>query len=151
MVEINYVIELLEEIRKIYKERARSLSNDIQELHMGPRGLGRCEDRFMELSLMEEHLQKLLVQYRDLLPKDADDIPIFPKPDAEIEGVTFIYSKDNVNRLCVDMDLQLHNLQKLFVRFRMSQTELVQMWIKKHAHECLSDVEIGQAFVREIV
>ena len=113
MVEINDVIGSLEEIRTIYKERARSLSNDIQELHMGPRGLGRCEERFMERSLMEERLQKLLLQYRDLLPKEADDVPIFPETDEEIEGVAFIYSKDNINRLHVDMDLQLHKLQKL--------------------------------------
>ena len=46
--------------------------------------------------------------------------------------------------------LQLHNLQKL-VKFYMSQTELVQTLIKKHAQlECLDDADIVNAFVREI-
>ena len=82
---------------------------------------------------------------------DAANKPIFPESYAEIMGREFIYSKDNINRIRVDMDLVLHNLQKLFIRFRMSQSELVQMWIKKHAQlECLCDAEIADAFIREI-
>ena len=151
MVEIKDVMEALEEIRTSYKKRSKVLSQDIQELHMGPRGLGRCEDRFMELSNMESQLQKLLYQYRDLLPKDEANEPIFPESDLEIMGREFIYSKDNINRIRVNMDLVLHNLQKLFIRFRMSQSELVQTWIKKHAQiECLCDVDIADAFIREI-
>ena len=91
MVEIKDVVDDLEEIRKSYKDRAKSLSQDIQELHMGPRGLGRCEDRFMELSSMEEQLQKLLFQYRDILPKNGANEHIFPESDAEIVGRDLVY------------------------------------------------------------
>ena len=87
MVEIKYVVEALEEIKNAYKDHAKGLSQDIQELHRGPQGLGHCEDRFMEMSQMEEQLQKL---YRDLLPKKKANEPIFPESDAEIEGMEFI-------------------------------------------------------------
>ena len=120
MVEIKDIMGALEEIRNVYKARVKGLSQDIQELHMGLWDLGRCEDKFLELSKMEERLQKLLFQYRDLLPKDEANEPIFPESDVEIEGMEFIYSKDNINRICVDMDLQFHDLQKLFVKFCMS-------------------------------
>ena len=120
MVKIKDVMEALEEIRMSYKEWSKVLSQDIQELHMGPRGLERCEDRFMELSNIEEQLPKLLFQYRDLLPKDEANEPTLSESDAEIVGREFIYSKDNINRIRVDMDLVLHNLQKLFVCFLMS-------------------------------
>ena len=45
------------------------MAKDVKELHMGPRGLGRCEEMFMELTFMEDKLQKFLLQYRDLLPR----------------------------------------------------------------------------------
>ena len=39
----------LDEIRAIYKERADTLADDIKDLHMGPRRLGRCEEVFAQL------------------------------------------------------------------------------------------------------
>ena len=61
MVEIRDV-EALEGIWTSYKDRVRILSTHIKELHMGPRGLGRCEEMFMELSFMESQLNKFLFQ-----------------------------------------------------------------------------------------
>ena len=91
---------------------------------------------------MEERLTRLLLTYKDLLPKDAEGSAIYPEDDAEI-AATYVYTKENVNRLRVDVDLHLHNLRKGFVKFRMSQSDLVQTWIRKHAQlECLNDVEI---------
>ena len=116
MEDINDVIRSLEGIRSIYKERTDSLLDDVQELYMGPRGLGRCEERFLELSLMEERLTRLLLQYKDLLPKDVAGRAVYPvEEDAEITAEIFVYTKDNVNRLLIDVDLQLHNLRKGFI------------------------------------
>ena len=151
MVEIGDVIEAMEEIRTVYKDRSKILSTEIKQLHMGPRRLGRCEEMFMEISYMESQLGKFLFQYRGLLPKDVDNDPIYPEANAEAEGGEFVYTEDNINRLTVEMDLTLHNLQKLFVRFKMSQTELVQTWIKKHAQlECLRDNNMAEAYAREL-
>ena len=129
-MEIQDVIDALEEIRAVYKKCSSALGDEVKELHMGPRGRGRCEEAFMELTFMEDRLNKLLLQYKDLLPHDEEDRPIFPE---EEEGQGFNYTKDNINKFRVEFDLTLQNLQKLFVRFKMSQTDLVQTWIKKNA------------------
>ena len=104
---------------------------------------------FAPLQFMEEWLNRLLEQFKDTLPHNEAKKPVFP---VEEEGTEFVYSKDNINKLCIYFDLVLHNLQKLFIRCKMSQTDLVQTWIKKHAQlECLGDNEVAEAFQRDIL
>ena len=147
-MEIQDITSALDEIRSVYKEQSDALANDVKELHMGPRGLRRCEEVFAGLQFMEDRLNKLLMQYKALLPCNEANKPIYPE---EVEGQGFTYTKDNVNKLRVEFDLCLHNLQKIFIRFKMSQTDLVQTWIKKHAQlECLGDNEVAEAFQREV-
>ena len=62
-MDIEEVIGSLDGIRTTYKDKSLSLLEDVQDLRFGPRGLSRLEDQFLELTLLEEHLTRLLLNY----------------------------------------------------------------------------------------
>ena len=135
IMEIQDIINALNDVRALFKKHSKTLADDVKEIYLFPRCLGLYENAFTEFMSMQDKLYNLILQYKDLLPHDEEDRPIFPE---EEEGQGFTYTKDNINKFRVEFDLMLHNLQKLFVRFKLSQTDLVQTWIKKHAQlECL--------------